>query len=357
MPKHLYTLPSGSALPATSGLPNGSPFLLVNGDGSVAFKVLHAGGWRDALTPEAPGPPAPTAPDAPTGVAAVAAAAAADVSWTAPASDGGSAITGYTIIPDDGSPLAGVAAASSPHTVTGLTDGTAYTFTVIATNAVGDSVPSGASAPATPTAPPPFSDNFNRTNRNLNGDNGWVNSTGTGMGAVPVYAITSNVVNQATANGDTDPILHLRGGSSAVADVSIDAGWVASSGFKRGFLYVCSDLGNANSIGMWWDGGATDILVQRHVGADSNAGQWFATTQTVVSAWAGWTFPTMMTIRAVYTQSTKLLQIYQNGTLRITCDMSASNFGGGAELPALSSMPYCGFSGRSGDQFDNVVCA
>ena len=58
----------------------------------------------------------------------------ATVSWTAPG-DGGSAITSYTITPYIGSTaqtattITGTPPATSAH-VTGLTDGTAYTFTV-----------------------------------------------------------------------------------------------------------------------------------------------------------------------------------------------------------------------------------
>ena len=80
----------------------------------------------------------PTVPGAPTGVSASAGDASATVSWVAPV-DGGSPITSYTVTPFVG------AVAQSPTTVTGappatstvvtgLTNGTAYTFTVTATN-------------------------------------------------------------------------------------------------------------------------------------------------------------------------------------------------------------------------------
>jgi hypothetical protein len=87
-------------------------------------------------------------PGQPTAVAAVAGNGQAVVSFTAPASDGGSAITGYTVTSSPGG-LTG-AGASSPITVTGLTNGTDYTFTVAATNDVGTGAGSIASAAATP---------------------------------------------------------------------------------------------------------------------------------------------------------------------------------------------------------------
>ncbi|WP_234754965.1 fibronectin type III domain-containing protein, partial [Arthrobacter ramosus] len=81
------------------------------------------------------------------------------VSWTAPA-NGGSPITSYAVTPSSGgTALAPVTVSGNPPsttaTVTGLSNGTAYTFTVTATNAVGTSAPSAASAPVTPTAPVP----------------------------------------------------------------------------------------------------------------------------------------------------------------------------------------------------------
>ena len=96
----------------------------------------------------------------PPGVVAAAGNGSATVSWTAPAI-GGSPITSYTVTPY----AAGVAqtpvvvSGTPPVTqavVSGLANGTAYTFVVSATNAVGtgpSSVPSSAVTPTAPTAP------------------------------------------------------------------------------------------------------------------------------------------------------------------------------------------------------------
>lgn len=74
------------------------------------------------------------------------------VSWTAPTNNGGSSITSYCVICSDPSIAAvDVDAPATSATVTGLSFGTSYTFTVTATNDQGTGLSSDQSAVVTPT--------------------------------------------------------------------------------------------------------------------------------------------------------------------------------------------------------------
>ncbi len=96
-------------------------------------------------------PSTATVPGSPTGVTAVAGNGNAQVSWTAPVSNGGSPISGYTVKSSPGG-FTATAPTATPVTVSGLTNGVAYTFSVTATNTVGTSAPSTPSTPVTPAS-------------------------------------------------------------------------------------------------------------------------------------------------------------------------------------------------------------
>jgi hypothetical protein len=96
------------------------------------------------------------APGAPTGAAAVAGNGAASVTWVAPASNGGSPITSYTVTANPGGHTCTRPAAPLTCTVSGLTNGTSYQFSVAATNVAGagpSSGPTAAVVVGTPVAP------------------------------------------------------------------------------------------------------------------------------------------------------------------------------------------------------------
>ena len=112
------------------------------GDARITVLTSTASHWNVGFVATAPG--------APTGATAVRGDKQATVSWTAPTNTGHSPITGYTVTSTPGNKTATVAGSASSAIVTGLTNGTSYTFTVKATNAIG---PSPASAPSNAVTP------------------------------------------------------------------------------------------------------------------------------------------------------------------------------------------------------------
>ena len=110
-----------------------------NEESLTSFGVIAAPELPEAQVPGAPGTP-DVSPHASGSLA---------VSWTGPASDGGSAVTGYKVqwkeaadSWDSPVDVSDAAATETSHTITGLTDGTEYSVRVLAINDVGESLPS-----------------------------------------------------------------------------------------------------------------------------------------------------------------------------------------------------------------------
>ena len=123
-----------------NGLTNGQPYTFK----VVATNDVGAGPASTASNSVTPA----TVPGAPTAVKGVGFNLSALISWSAPASNGGSAVTSYTVTSSPSSKTCTTTALSC--TVSGLVNKTAYTFTVEAANSVGAGSASAASSSVTP---------------------------------------------------------------------------------------------------------------------------------------------------------------------------------------------------------------
>ena len=128
-----------------------STYTLVTGDVGKTVKVkvtlTDDGGNEETLTSAATTAVAATVPGAPVSLSvSVNDTGKLDLSWSAPDSNGGSAVTGYKVqwkeaagSWDTPADVSQTTVAGTSQTVSGLTDGVEYTFRVLAVNSVGDS--------------------------------------------------------------------------------------------------------------------------------------------------------------------------------------------------------------------------
>lgn len=168
-------------------------------------------------------------PGAPTSVVATPGDTQASVSFAAPANTGGTTITGYTVTvsPADVAPVNG---AGSPIVITGLSNGTAYTFTVTADNAAGTGPSSSASNSITPaqtqtiTFMNPGAQNFGTT----------PTLTATSDSALTVR-FTSSTPGVCTITTGGALTFHAAGTCTINADQAGDGTWLAATQVTRNF--------------------------------------------------------------------------------------------------------------------------
>ena len=147
------TLPLGLSINSATGVISGTPTTASASSTYTVTGNYSAAGQTATATVDIA--IVAIVPGAPTSVAGVAGNGQVVVSWTAPSSTGGSAITDYTVqYSSNGgstwSTFTHTASASTSLTVTGLTNGTAYVFQVAAVNAAGRGSYSSTSASVTP---------------------------------------------------------------------------------------------------------------------------------------------------------------------------------------------------------------
>jgi hypothetical protein len=130
----------------------------------------------------------------------------ATISFTAPVSNGGSSVTGYTVTSNVGGFTA--TGGSSPITVVDLSNGVEYTFTVTATNAVGTSVASVASNTITPATVPDAPTNVAAAIGDTNAGISWSAPTNNGGSSIISYTVTSNIGGHSTTTTNTNAVVN-----------------------------------------------------------------------------------------------------------------------------------------------------
>ncbi|MBO2677142.1 tandem-95 repeat protein [Shewanella algae] len=177
----------------------------ISGNGSLRLDLKAATNISDAQANSGPAAytsgdvhtvAVPTVPGAPIIGTASALDSQAVVNFSAPASDGGSAITSYQVTSSPGGITA--SGANSPIGVAGLTNGTSYTFTVQAINAVGTSSPSAPSNSVVPKANQTIS--FSNPGAQDFGTTPTLTATAS-SGLTPVFSSTTTGVCTITASG------------------------------------------------------------------------------------------------------------------------------------------------------------
>ena len=172
--------PSGTSHTVT-GLTNGTTYYF-----KVAAVNAVGTGTQTSSVSAVPA----TNPGVPQSLSATHGNAQVALSWSAPASNGGTAVTGYKVYQstDDASFSEVATPSGTSHTVTSLTNGTQYYFKVAAVNAVGTGSQTS-SVNATPATTPAAPTSLAATNGDTQSVLTWTAPTNTGGSAITGYKV------------------------------------------------------------------------------------------------------------------------------------------------------------------------
>ncbi|HDS1197311.1 TPA: fibronectin type III domain-containing protein [Shewanella algae] len=217
-------------------------------------------------------------PGAPTSVSAVAANASATVSFSAPASTGGAAISSYTVTSSPGGLTA--SGAGSPLTVSGLSNGTDYSFTVSASNTAGTGPTSSPSNTVTPKASQSIS--FNNPGAQSFGTTPTLTATAS-SGLAPVFSSNSTGVCTITTTGTLNFI--SAGSCSINADQAGDSSYNAAPTVTQSFTVNAVVPGAPTSVSAV----ASDASATVSFSAPASTGGAAISSYTVTSSPGGFT--------------------------------------------------------------------
>jgi len=211
-------------------------------------------------------------PGAPTiGTATATGTSTATVSFTAPAFNGGSPITGYTAVSSPGGITGTVfGAGSNTITVSGLNAGTTYTFTVFATNALGNG-PSSASSNSITTQVPSGSSTYTSA-----GVFSW--TAPAGVTSVSVVCIGGGAHARGPGYGRGGDLSYANniavtpGATYSVQVGQPSYGFSSTSDYENSYFSWCYARGGGQSVGNIRDGGGDGGGATGSWGGGSGAG-------------------------------------------------------------------------------------
>ncbi|EIL87785.1 outer membrane autotransporter barrel domain-containing protein [Rhodanobacter fulvus Jip2] len=297
-----FTSPTPSVCTITSG---GALTFIAAGTCAIDADQPGNAAWLAAPTVTQNFTVAAIMPGVPTIGTATAGDASAIVSFTAPANSGGATITGYTVTSSpDGLTGSG---ATSPITVTGLTNGTTYTFTVTATNNAG---PSGTSAPSNSVTPQGVQTiTFNNPGATNFGTSPQLIATATSTLAV-AFTSTTTAVCTVTSTGVLTTV--SPGTCSIDVNQAGDSTWLAAPTVTQAFAIVVPGGAVAFTTGSPLPNATGGVAYSQTVAAAGGATPY---TFTLVSG----TLPTGMTFSpSGVLAGTPLADGTFNFTLRVT---------------------------------------
>ena len=210
----------------------------VSGVQTLSVTGVGGSGTVGTFTAPAPPPPVTYPPGAPTGVTGVAGDGQVSVSWTAPVLSGSFPITTYAVSSTSSNQGCLTSGPALTCVVSGLTNGTPYSFQVRALNGAGWGPWSAASDPVTPDAPVATSILITGSRGEVRGKPGVIvtgTSTGLGMGAI--------VRPMVKFPGQTS---YTQGTASILVDEAGDFTWQRRTS-KKIYVYVKTEDGTARS--------------------------------------------------------------------------------------------------------------